>query len=332
MHVPLHTAPSELKRWAWAGVEATHKNMLIVYKFIDSPTITSVYPKIPIVTPVTSAMATFTVPEKYTGVVITCNAIGWPPPTLAWLSDSEQVIQPKFSHSIDLEGSGYSSIALQFFMGTSRSDSGRYTCIVSGSGSDTQSDSVLITLEVTTGEIPSDTTLECLFDSTTVFFQLHVLDSNCVYREQDAIEKVVDEISDVLIGGIISQCRECVISDDAIIVSHGPLCSDSESGATIFKGEISTNDAEITSSIFCGLTAWYQSMPLIRINNELKLVDQDCTLEVELLDLDSTESCTKDIITKEVVIGVVVILPVVLVLIIIVSTLLVIILMVCYKR
>lgn len=263
-------------------------------------------------------------------MVITCNAIGWPPPTLMWLSGSAQVIQPKFSHSSDLESSGYSSIQLEFPTGISGSDSGSYSCIVRGVGTQaTQTDSATITLQVTSGKIPIDTTPQCLLDSFTVYFQLQVL-GTCEYEEQDAIEEVVIEIRDFLIGGIISQCTECVISDEAILISYGPLCSNSKSGATLFKGEISTADAGLTQSIFCGLTAWYQSIPLIRINNELKLVDQDCTLEVE--SLDSSKSCISNLLIEEYVIGIVVILPVTLVGVIIVSTLLVVILMACYKR
>ena len=261
-------------------------------------------------------------------MVITCNAIGWPPPNLSWLSSSEQVT--KFSHSFNLEGSGYSSLSLEFAGGTLPSDSGSYTCFVSGSSRRAiLSDSVTITLEVITGEITSNTILRCPLGSPTVFFQLQVLNSNCEYEDPDPIEKVVGEISDVLIGGVISQCEECVISGNTLTVSRGPLCSVSKSRVTVFLGEISTTDAELTRNIFCGLRAWYESIPLIRINNELKLIDQDCTLQVESLDI--IESC-KGANTEKLVVETVVIVPVALGLVIIISTVVVVILMACYKR
>lgn len=253
--------------------------------FTDTPTVTSIFPNFPAVESVPYTVNVFDVPNGYTGVVITCSAIGWPPPTLVWLSSSQQVTQTKFSHSVGVDGSGYSSVELEFFRGISAGDSGEYTCLVSGSTTN-ETQSVVVTLRVqaevqVSRDPPSVLELCPIIVSLTVFFGLQVRDTDCLFWRQDTKENIAEEIVDIFIGGIFSQCQECVISGDSIILTHGPVCSNTSSAA-IFRGKIATDGLSRTANLLCGLIQWHQHHPFIRINNELKLVDGECTLQLEL--------------------------------------------------
>lgn len=261
--------------------------------FTDPPIITSIFPTYPVVSAVEYKI--YSVPEGYSGVVITCTAVGWPPPTLSWLSNFKQdLLQTKFSHDIDSEDFGYHSTSLQFIEGVNRVHAGDYICYVSGRDTNI-TESVVITLEVTSDEIPNEAWVRCPIKLATVFFQLQVLDtSECLNWELNKIEKIAEITRDVLIGGIISQCDECATFSDSVSISYGPLCSETLTDATVFRGEITTTDAITTSKAICGLTAWYQSRPLIRINDEFKLLDQDCALVVK--SLLGSSSCTGNIV------------------------------------
>lgn len=231
----------------------------------------------------------YRVPVGYSGVVLTCTAVGWPPPTLSWLSNYKQNLQTKFSHDIDSEDSGYPTSVLQFTGGVGRVHAGEYICYVTDTNT---TESVIVILEVTSDNIPKEPQADtCPIKLVTIFFQLQVLDTACLSWEQNKTEAIAETSKEVLIGGIISQCDECeIFIGDSIIISHGPLCSET---STIFRGEITTSDPIITSKAVCALTAWYRSRPLIRINDEFKFLDQDCSLVIS--SLLSSSSCAGQI-------------------------------------
>lgn len=271
--------------------------------FIESPTITSVFPNFPIVKSV--SFQVFNVPNGFRGLLFSCNAIAWPPPTVSWFlnTNTKQVVQPKFSHSSSNEDSGYSSVDLSFFNGFSSTDSGEYTCRANSNSSN--GDEVTITLRGINEEVPGNPFACPDIRSKTVFFQLQVKDSGCLTWSKDTTERAVDEVSDVFIGGVLSQCEDCTILGDSLIVTYGTLCLNSSDGSQtiIFRGEITTENSKTTLAILCGLTAWYLSMPLIKINNELKVVNGECSLELESLSSLDSISCSGSISTTVLVVA-----------------------------
>lgn len=224
-------------------------------------------------------------------MIFTCNAIGWPPADAVWLSDDNSA-QPMNESGIDLEFSGYSSVELQFPGGTSVTDSGTYTCFVS-SESTTVTHSVIINLKVLIGIVPRYSDPQCPVEPATVFFQLQVQHTDCLNWTEDTREKVVIETGDSVVGGILSQCEECMITGDTIIAIRESQCSASPSsrGVMLFSGEITTIDATITSSILCGLQAWHKTVPLVLIDSELLPIAPDCRLKVKFESVANPSFC-----------------------------------------
>ena len=264
-----------------------------IIHFTEPPTITSIFPNFPIVKPV--ALKVFDVPIGYRGIVFTCNAIGWPPPTLAWISlvrrSSRQVIGTKFSHSSGFEDTGYASIDLSFSNGFSRADSGEYSCRASSVSVD--NDETTIILRGVDEVTPRDNSFRCPnVKSPTVFFQLQVPDVGCLLWSENKLHRIIDEVSDVIIGGVISQCEDCTLSGDSIVVTYGSLCQNYSDGTIVFRGEITSINLITTLNIFCGVEAWYISMPLVRIDEELKLVDGECSLQVDSVSSLDITSCS----------------------------------------
>ena len=277
-------------------------NNIMIICFTDPPTITSIFPHFPVVKTIRNKV--YRVPEGYSGVVLTCTAVGWPPPILSWLSNFNNqdlgLLQTKFSHDTDSDVSGYPSQSLQFIGGVARVHAGDYICYVTGHDSNT-TESVLITLEVSRKGIPKERQAPCPVKLVTVYFQLQVLDTECLSWQQNRTEKTAEIAKEALIGGIISLCDGCeTFIGDSIVISHGPLCSKALTGATVFRGEITTTDAIITSKALCALTVWYQSSPLIRINDEFKFLDLGCSLVVK--SLLSSSSCTGQINFTQIII------------------------------
>ena len=242
--------------------------------FTDPPTIITIAPT----SPVSSTTATnFMVPQGYSGNVVTCTALGWPTPTIEWHREGGNLTASVMSVWTRDEGSAYVTAQLRWLDEFQESDAGRYICEVRASDTDLVS-SETISLEMTSVAPPTPTPATCTLDSQTVYFQVQVLDTNC---EMLGMEEIANNFGDNLVSIVNTMCQDCDVTDNDLEVMGVATCSDQVARGAVFRGVIDTSDKERTQEIFCTLSMWQQTGPLVLVNNDLHLVDRTLSLAHE---------------------------------------------------
>ena len=77
------------------------------------------------------------------------------------------------------------------------------------------------------------------------------------------------------------------VSSSSITITHS-FCSSKVDGATVFSGTISTSDATQTQQLYTAMRNWYQSDPILFLNDTPYAVDLECDL---LVPEDSQSEC-----------------------------------------
>ena len=225
--------------------------------------------------------ATIPVPVGFTGVIFSCNVIGWPPPSVAWSSQASST--QVYSHTTTAENSAYILATLKFPGGFQEQDSGIYTCVVEINGEIRDSKFVRLvrnnTQDIIVATIPL---LVCESVLDPVIFQVRVLTSKCSEWEDDRAQLIASSFVYAVKSAIYSLCQDCAIPDDTLAV-FGPLCSSFVEGAALFRGTITTTNDNKSSSILCALNRWIQSKPTIFLDQEIHRIDESCPIILESL-------------------------------------------------
>ena len=245
--------------------------------FTDPPTIITIAPT----SPVSSTTATnFMVPQGYSGNVVTCTALGWPTPTIEWRREGGNLTASVMSVLTREEGSAYVTARLRWLDEFQESDAGRYICEVRASDTDLVS-SATISLEMTSGSVapPTPTPATCTLNSQTVYFQVRVLDTNCEIWGPELQSHITSKFETELVSIVNARCQDCDVTGSDLEVTGVATCSDQVTRGAVFRGMIDTLDQERTQEIFCTLSMWQQTGPLVLVNNDLHLVDKSCTVQ-----------------------------------------------------
>jgi hypothetical protein len=116
-------------------------------------------------------------------------------------------------------------------------------------------------------------------------------------REAEA--KLVDAVT----VSILSQCQDCDIHNDELVIMNRTSCSTSVNGAAVFRGVITSTAAQ-TMLLFCELQKWQQAGPLINLAVDQTLfsqVDRTCSLMSK--SLNGPECSVRRINNDDVLVG-----------------------------
>jgi hypothetical protein len=224
------------------------------------------------------------VPLGYAGTVVTCAALGWPTPTIGWVRNVGNLSNTRMvSDPAQAPNSAYVSARLRWLDGFSESDAGNYTCVVRASDTGVVS-SEEVSLKIRTEPPPTATPTTCSVSSQEAYFQVRVLDTDCEMWGDDLKADIARDFMREVVNSVSAACQDCVVTSEDIQVNDVPTCSDQVERAAIFRGTLSTESSSRTQDIFCALSRWQQSGPLVRIGVDFHLVDRGCSIELRSLD------------------------------------------------
>ena len=219
------------------------------------------------------------VPRGFTGVVLTCNGIGSPKPTIMWTRRETAFHSGRMSTSMFHSGSNspFISATLTIMVGFDNSDSGEYVCVVQTNGSATHSKSVLLQLGTPLHLEPK----QAEFCPNGVYFQLRFLATYCHNWDETMWPKLIQRLEMAVRSVVDSECQIC----NQINIRRGPVCSSVVPRAAVFWGSISTEDTNLRERIFCGLSVWQQKSSLVSFVDAetFYVIDKYCPLEVSSL-------------------------------------------------
>lgn len=240
--------------------------------FSDPTSITAITPNIPFIY---GSSTSFRVPPGFSRNILTCTAFGWPLPTPHWTRNTTGDARIISETVIDRVNLGSISALLRFSRGLGfiESDAGNYTCVVQ-----TNRSGLVQTMVVSLiFEPPS---IDCSLNILTVYFAILLVGADCMAWEKRTSQNISSLLRDELVDAVNNECQDCSITSDHIAVISGPACSSQVSGATVFKGRISTEAFIFTEDIFCALTAWHQNEPRVFIGSTLYSINQGCPLRL----------------------------------------------------
>ena len=219
----------------------------------------------------------YTIPLNYTGSALVCTANGWPAPEVEWQKDGQRLPS---SYSIVSEASAMVSTVsarLTWIRKFVSSDAGSYQCIVRKPNT-----VVPVTLQVVQviagAVVPPGTLPPCSIKEQLVFFQIRVFATECTTWGTWLSSKIASEFRNQLVSIIKTECT-CLVSKSVLELLGSPQCSNKVTGAAVFRGKIETSSQSETEELFCALFSWQQRSPLIQINDQLRVVDDSCSLE-----------------------------------------------------
>jgi hypothetical protein len=235
--------------------------MHVLYHVTDSPTIISIIPTYPVTS--SDTPSALNVPLGYKGTVVTCSALGWPTPTISWVSDVGNLAGTRIVSDPLQNGSAFVSVSLSWRDKFRESDVGNYTCMVEASDSSViSSQKVIIMKVIQTTELPtSQAPHACpMINSSKVEFQMQVvLNVDCQMWTEEQKADIVSNFTRELMNIVSTACQNCMDTTEDIQVIDGPTCSKQVERAAIFRGTISTESLSRTRDIFCALNQWQQS-------------------------------------------------------------------------
>jgi hypothetical protein len=238
--------------------------MHVLHHVTDSPTIISIIPTYPVTS--SDTPSALNVPLGYKGTVVTCSALGWPTPTISWVSDVGNLAGTRIVSDPLQNGSAFVSVSLSWRDKFRESDVGNYTCMVEASDSSVISSQkvslfsimkIIHTTELPTSQAPH----ACpMINSSKVEFQMQVvLNVDCQMWTEEQKADIVSNFTRELMNIVSTACQNCMDTTEDIQVIDGPTCSKQVERAAIFRGTISTESLSRTRDIFCALNQWQQS-------------------------------------------------------------------------
>ena len=217
--------------------------------------------------------------------MVTCAARGWPTPSIEWVRNTRNLSSRIISDPAQNSNPAFVSARLRWLDsdGFLESDTGNYTCVVRAS--DTDAVSEVITLEIRTDPDPTETLMTCSVSSEETNFQVRVLDTNCLIWPEELKMEFARIFVVEVVNAVSAACQECVVTSENIVVASTPTCSQQVERAAVFRGTMSTESLSRTQAIFCALSRWQQSGPLVWIDSDFHLVDRSCAIELGSLDI-----------------------------------------------
>ena len=273
-----------------------HNLICIIFLLCIVPfSFTAITPRTPFITKIGSS-SNFEVPLGYSGLVLTCTAEGWPMVTVEWFRGGESLISgsPAASQSDIGTRALVVSARLVWLLEVSASDAGSYTCVASN---EIQEESRTVTLRIRGSGA-------CSVSSSSIEFQLRLLNTECVEWSTDENRGITDLLVGVLIGVIEFRCPDCGVTREHIRIAGETItCSSSVAGAALVKGRVSTGSVSNTEEIFCVVQRWLLSGPTVTINGTGYLVDTDCPVRPSTL---SDHECSTARLTAALVLGIII--------------------------
>ena len=223
------------------------------------------------------------VPRGFTGVVLTCNGIGSPEPTIMW-TRSGMVFDPKRMSTSMFRGesnSPFISATLTIMVGFGSSDSGEYVCVMQMNGSATSTQSKSVMLLLGKPQKPQRTESDACPIANGTYFQLRFLATHCRDWDIRTLPKLIQSLEMTVRSVVHSECQAC----KQIKIKRGPVCSSVVPRAAVFWGSVSTKDTDLRQRIFCNLSVWQQKTPLVSFVDAetFYVADKDCPLVVSSL-------------------------------------------------
>ena len=240
----------------------------------DHPEINTITPIEPIQSDPSASAPTFAVPASYTGVVLRCSGFAWPPPTVQWLKN-DRPLPSGISSEQTSPGPGIVSALLKWTRAFVASDIGQYKCLVRWDNTTVQS-----TVEIIQGSIATEPPPSCSIDTTSIFFQVRVLEAGCDQWDTALKEHVRNQFQQELLRIVETECN-CTVQPDSIQINNPPQCSENAPGGVVFRGTIRTQTVAATEKIFCAIFGWQEGGSLINLNENLYRVDSQCMLRVD---------------------------------------------------
>ncbi len=175
------------------------------------------------------------------------------------------------------QDSAFVSARLRWIVGFGESDIGNYTCIVRANDTNAiQSKS--ISLEQTLPATPTPNPVQCSVSSDVTYFQIRILDTECLTWNPDLKEHIRASFLTEIINIIESECSGCEVTSDNVGITELPRCSDLVDRAAFFTGSITTPQRGTTEDLFCALNRWQANGPIVQINSRFHRVDSNCSL------------------------------------------------------
>ena len=240
----------------------------------DHPEINTITPIEPVQSDPSASTPTFAIPASYTGVALTCSGFAWPPPTVQWLKN-DRPLPSGISSEQTSPGPGIVSALLKWTRGFVASDMGQYKCLVRWDNTTVQS-----TVEIVKGSIVTEPPPSCNVDTTSIFFQVRVLEAGCDQWDAALKEHVGNQFQQELLRIVETECN-CTVQLDSIQINNPPQCSENAPGGVVFRGTIRAQTVAATEEIFCAIFSWQRGGSLINLNENLYHVDSQCMLRVD---------------------------------------------------
>ena len=166
---------------------------------------------------------------------------------------------------------------------------GDYSCIMWPGDGSNQTYTKVVTLTSSISGVTSTPLPTCTSKSSQKNFQIRVLDTECENWEDSLKEHIKRDFQNEMLNIISTECPNCTATEASVTILDTPTCSSKLQGAAVFRGSITTGGADTTEDIYCTLDAWYRAGPLLQVNNKLYVVDQKCSL---MLDIITSVECT----------------------------------------
>lgn len=243
----------------------------------DSPEINTISPTDPVQPDPSAPSPTFVIPTSYVGVALTCTGFAWPRPSVQWLKNGSSLPSGMTSEMVIQSSAGLVSARLRWTRVFSSSDVGQYTCLVSSNNNTIQS---IVEIELSSPTVTPEPPPSCSIESTSVLFQVRVLNAGCDQWATLLREHIGDQFQQELSRIVETDCN-CTLPPDSIQIDSPPQCSENSPGSVVFRGTIRNSAAPTTEEIFCTILAWQQGGSLVNLNANLYPVDSQCSLQVD---------------------------------------------------
>lgn len=277
-------------------------------------------------------MFSYTVPLNYVGTTLVCAARGWPTPDVEWLKDGLPVPINDNVTSERVLVSATVSAKLKWGRYFNSSDAGSYECIVRKPNTVVAIASQTVHLKARNSTLTGPA-VPCSVQDQPINFQIRVLGTGCVSWDSEQSTQIATEFRDELLSIIQTQCN-CQIGENELQILGSPRCSSKMNSAAVFRGKIESSSQTKSELLFCALSSWQQTSPIIRINSQFRAIDTSCPLESSG-SLDGEECAplaTVGFTEKETIIGITVATFVVVVTLVVIMLLICCLLRYCHKR
>ena len=259
--------------------------ILQIPPYTATPVINSIYPTVPVRSSDLPNLD-FLVPNGYVGMALTCNAFGWPSPLVEWTMNVNSLPTGVVSITSASANSAIITSGLRWTRGFQTSDIGVYQCVVrkSNTTNDIVASQIVTIRESTDSNTPPPVS-PCTIDdaSSTIYFQIRVLDTECTSWDSSLRQHIANEFRDEILSIVESECS-CGTIESNYIQILDPECSQVQERAVVFRGLITTSSSSLSENIFCSLSRWQQSGSYVTINNQnLHSVDSQCSLQLQTL-------------------------------------------------